>query len=30
VGARLDDGLSAWKPGVRRKSFETLLEPDRS
>ena len=26
VGERLDDGLSAWKLGVRRKGFETLLE----
>jgi hypothetical protein len=26
VGAQLDDGLSAWKLGVRRPGFEKLLE----
>ena len=26
VGRYLDDGLSAWKAGVRRKDFEMLLE----
>jgi DNA invertase Pin-like site-specific DNA recombinase len=26
VGQYLDDGLSAWKVGVRRKDFEILLE----
>ena len=30
VGQYLDDGLSAWKAGVRRKGFETLLERARS
>ena len=30
VGRYLDDGLSAWKAGVRRKDFETLLERARA
>jgi DNA invertase Pin-like site-specific DNA recombinase len=30
IGQYLDDGLSAWKAGVRRKGFETLLERARS
>src|SRR4051812_22890721 len=30
VGRYLDDGLSAWKAGVRRKDFETLLDRARS
>ncbi len=30
VGEYLDDGLLAWKTGVRRKGFETLLERARS
>jgi site-specific DNA recombinase len=30
VGRYLDDGLSAWKAGVRRTGFETLLERARS
>jgi DNA invertase Pin-like site-specific DNA recombinase len=30
VGCYLDDGLSAWKAGVRRKGFETLLDRARS
>jgi DNA invertase Pin-like site-specific DNA recombinase len=30
VGQYLDDGLSAWKAGVRRKGFETLLDRARS
>jgi site-specific DNA recombinase len=30
VGRYLDDGLSAWKAGVRRKGFETLLDRARS
>jgi DNA invertase Pin-like site-specific DNA recombinase len=30
VGQYLDDGLSAWKAGVRRKGFESLLERARS
>ena len=30
VGQYLDDGLSAWKAGVRRKDFETLLERARA
>ena len=30
VGRYLDDGLSAWKAGVRRKDVETLLERARA
>jgi site-specific DNA recombinase len=30
IGQYLDDGLSAWKAGVRRKGFESLLERAQS
>jgi site-specific DNA recombinase len=30
LGAELEDGLSAWKKGVRRPGWETLLERVRS